>query len=49
MIYKKSCADKMAAKHFRNEVGFAEKEGAVIHRFIYGEFLTYKKYFYIFL
>jgi len=40
MIYKRSRADKMAAERFRNEDGFAEKEGAVIHRFIDGEFFN---------
>ena len=40
MIYKKSRADKMAAKRFQNEDGFAEKESAVIHRFINGEFFN---------
>jgi len=40
MIYKRSHADKMAAERFQNEDGFAEKEGAVIHHFIYGEFFN---------
>jgi len=40
MIYKRSHANKMAAERFRNEDGFAEKEGTVIHRFIYGEFFN---------
>jgi len=39
MIYKRSHANKMAAEHFRNEDEFAEKEGAVIYRFINGEFI----------
>jgi len=40
MIYKRSRANKMAAECFRNEDGFAEKEDAVIHCFIHGEFFN---------
>jgi len=40
MIYKRSCADKMAAEHCRNEDGLPGKEGAELHHFIYGEFFN---------
>jgi len=37
MIYKRSHANKMAAVHCQNKDGFAEKEGTVLHHFIYGK------------
>jgi len=40
MIYKRSRADKMAAERCRNEDGLPGKEGAALHRFIYGEFFN---------
>jgi len=40
MIYKRSCADKMATKRCRTEDGLPGKEGAELHHFIYGEFFN---------
>jgi len=45
MMYKRLHANKMATKRFWNEDGFAEKEGAVIDRFIYGEFFNIQEIF----
>jgi len=37
MMYKRSRANKMATEHCRTEDGLPGKEGAELHRFIYGE------------